>query len=158
MAAMKTKLALSKKLQFSKREFSELLSFASLRAKDRCRSLNRPVPEALEVRVFAANRKTRSGRAFVNDFRRSAKPRAQVFLRMGRGYGVHLEQYFGRPDLRRCLLDGDRETLLHLLAHELGHAICGFEGGAVGEGQCEAFAAETVDAWRGVFQPAACLI
>lgn len=115
------------------------------------------VPERVDFTMFGSKYKTRSGRAKLN-CNRNLTAKTTVFVRLGPGYGFHAERYQRYADSPLCWCDGTVETYVHLVAHELGHAICGFDGLKVGEFQCERFAEQCLDAWRNSTQDPAAMI
>jgi len=156
---MKTKYKISNKLQFTTEQVKDIYTFAARMAKETCVNLNRKVPLEIRLTVFASLQRTRSGRAHINTSRgRHAMRSQKVFLRMGRGYSGYTEKYHRYADSPTMHCEGDLDVFVHLMAHELGHAICGFEGDKIGEFQCERFAARVVEAYRNMTQDPAAMI
>jgi len=156
---MKTKYKISSKLQFTTEQVKDIYKFAARMAKETCVSLSRNVPREVRLTVFASKKRTRSGRASINTGRGGKTMRSvDVFLRMGRGYSGYTERYHRYADSPTMHCEGDLDVFVHLMAHELGHAICGFEGDKVGEFQCERFAARVVEAYRSATQDPAAMI
>tara|TARA_R110000868_G_scaffold245626_7_gene502215 strand:+ start:523 stop:993 length:471 start_codon:yes stop_codon:yes gene_type:complete len=156
---MKTKYKISSKLQFTTEQVKDVYKFAARMAKETCVSLNRKVPLQVNLKVFASTHRTRSGRATINTGRGTKTTRSvDVFLRMGRGFSGYTERYHRYADSPTMHCEGDLDVFVHLMGHELGHAICGFEGDKIGEFQCERFAARVVEAYRNMTQDPAAMI
>ena len=106
---------------------------------------------------------TRSGNAHINK-RSYRNHRQNVFVKLGKKWGVsgivveRYRRYRHRADCPTCVTDGRDEALLHLVAHELGHGLCGFQGDMTGEYRCELFAASCLEEYRLATRDPACMI
>lgn len=126
------------------------------------RKLGKNPPRQVTFRLFRRKDGERSGRAEVNlSTLRSPKwshLNRTVWLRMAADVKAKVEVYPRYANMPTCRCYDALEVFVHLVAHELGHAVCGFEGDKTGETQCENFAIRCLDAWRDAMQDPACMI
>lgn len=120
------------------------------------------LPQVVHFKMVTTRAKNRSGRAQRNlrleRMCHRANPRVQVFLRVGVHDSAYIERYHRYADSPTCLVDGTVECLVHLVAHEVGHAVVGYDGHKAGEFCCERFAAACLEGWREATQDPACMV
>lgn len=71
-----------------------------------------------------------------------------ILLRYGDKLGPCVEVYGRFKDMPRTPIADWREAVLHLAAHEFGHALMRFDGTRLGERQCELLARDCIRDWR----------
>ncbi len=155
---MRTAFKISPRFPVRHELAKQIARFCIREAIPMCRYKNLKVPEKITFTMFAGNFWDRSGRSYVNTNRIKPMRHNTVFIRCRRVDKSFTERYHGYKDSPTCFVDGTIEMYVHLCAHELGHAVCGFEGDKIGEFQCERFAAKVLDAWRLHTQDPACMI
>ncbi len=155
---MKTAFKISPRFPVNPDSAKHAARFCIREAVAMCRYRNLVPPLKVSFTMRKADSWQRSGRAAVNDRRKSPMWNSRVFLRLNRSDRSYTDRYHRYADSPTCLIDGTIEGFIHLCAHELGHAVCGFEGDKIGEFQCERFAARTLDAWRLAYQDPAAMI
>jgi hypothetical protein len=157
---MKLKFKISPRFPVAPDLAKQVARFCARLAKPICLKKRLELPSEI---IFTLTRKggyrNRSGSAARNR-RESFYRRKPVRIRLGEGFdsGVHMERQYKYADSPVCPCDGQTEVYLHLVAHELGHAICGFEGNKVGEFQCENFGRHCLEEWRMATQDPAAMI
>ena len=155
---MKTKFKISPRFPVKPELAKQVARFCIQHAVPVCRKLGKKVPASVSFTMFGSPRQTRSGRA-VRNCNRIIAQNTSVFLRLGQyAGGIHVERYHRYADSPVCPCDGQTEIYLHLVAHEVGHAVCGFNGQKEGEFACENFARHCVEEYRMATQDPACLI
>jgi hypothetical protein len=155
---MKTEFAISKNFPIAPEMATEIVRFCIGEARPIAAKLNRNLPQRMIFKMTICNSYMRCGRATRNT---GKILRGRVLLRVGNHAKTYLEKYLRyqhRADCPAMIIEGKLETLVHLAAHELGHAICGFRGDMTGEYQCERFAARCLNKWREQMQDPACMI
>lgn len=145
---MKVTFSISGKFPFSEETTKAIFRFCLHHAKRNNKS-ERQLPNRMTVKCEQPYW-TRSGRATLNCGRTF---HARVLIRVNsatvrESYLEKYPRYKHREDCPSLQINSGIERLIHLIAHELGHAIIGFKGDMCGEYQCERFAARTVQAWR----------
>lgn len=154
---MKTEFQISKSFPIAPETAKEIVRFCIREAKPIADKLRLNLPE-LAVFKMTSSSGLRCGRATRNTGKIF---RSRILLRVADHTKTYIERYLRyqhRADCPAMLIEGKIETLVHLAAHELGHAICGFRGDMTGEYQCERFAARCMDKWREAMQDPACMI
>ena len=150
---MKTVFNISPRFPIEPRLVKEYVRFCIGQALPICHDVGLLPPKQI---TFKCQRSSwdRSGRARRNVNKRFACSNAGVLLKVNRvQYRWYQETYHRYKDSPKCWVYGTMEMFVHLAAHELGHAICGFAGDKTGEFQCERFAARCLEAWRIRYQP-----
>ena len=156
---MKLTFNISSKFPVAPDLAKQVARFCAGMAKDVAKRVNLPIPRNVTIRFVGTNPTHRSGRSQVNNRRKNQWYDPEIYIRFGGGYrGLKMEVYPKFQNMPVCPCDGDVEIFLHLVAHEMGHGICGFEGGRLGERQCDLFAARCVDEWRMATQDPAAMI
>jgi hypothetical protein len=155
---MKTEFNISDNFPIKPALAKEVVRFCLAEARPIAARLGMVLPRTMLFKMTACNNSRRCGRATRNT---GKIWRSRVLLRVGNHVETYIEKYLRyrhRADCPVMLVEGKLETLVHLAAHELGHAVCGFEGDLTGEYQCERFAARCMDKWRDRMQDPACMI
>ena len=155
---MKLTFNISSKFPVAPELAKQVARFCAGLAKDVANHVGLPVPRNVTVRMVKASYLCRAGRSQVNNRRKNQWYDPLIYIRLGGSYGLKMEVYPKYQNMPVCPCDGTTEVFLHLVAHEMGHGICGFEGGRVGERQCELFAARCVEEWRMATQDPAAMI
>lgn len=156
---MRTSFNISKAFPIHPHLAKEIARFCIREAKPIADKLNLRLPRHME---FVMKRGgwdgCRSGRAWRNS---GSLSYSRVYLRVADRILPHWKVYLRykhRADVPHNWIADSLEMFVHLTAHELGHAICGFDGDMTGEYQCEKFAASVLREWQAIYRPAACLI
>ena len=157
---MKLKFKISPRFPVNPELAKQVARFCAGLARPICRMKRLELPSEIRFNMrrcgFSRNRSGSAARNRRESFYR-IKP---VTITLGEGFnsGVHMERQYKYADSPVCPCDGQTEVYLHLVAHELGHAICGFEANKTGEFQCENFARHCLEEWRMATQDPAAMI
>lgn len=167
---MKTAFDISSRFSIRPELAKDYARFALKLALAEGRRLNMKAPASVSFKVRSSPSDTRTGRASLNIYRVrngetvAANYNPRVYVKVGAKHatkGLILNRYARyrhRDDCPETVIDGPHEAYVRLVAHELGHAVCGFEGNMTGEYHCERFAARVLDAWRTEYRDPAAMI